>query len=138
MKKSINIPIGGDIIRSTCDRGTFTNIPVDKFQRVYFIKNHKINTIRAWHFHRAESILIYCLKGAWKVGKYEEGEQPKFTIIEEGEFVYVPSGYGNGHMNLTEDAILMCCADLPLEMVRDDETKEPFDKFRGFWEIESR
>ena len=129
-----------EINHFTDDRGHFTNIPIDRYKRVYAIQNHQVGQVRAWHFHPKEEVWIVCLKGIWKVGKYKEGdEEPYFTTLEPGDALLVPPGHGNGNMNLTPDAVLLCCASLTLAEVREEEKKEPWDKFgEDVWQTKRR
>lgn len=131
-----------EILRKIDERGRFINIPVDKYKRMYVIQNHQLNTVRAFHRHNREGLLLYCLKGVWKVIYYPittDNPQPIEKVISEGEYVEIPAPAGNGHINLTEGAILLCFADLSLEEVREEEVKEKWDLFgEEIWKIQPK
>lgn len=134
------------ILQVVDERGRFTNIPLlDKFKRVYVIENHQPNVVRAFHFHEREEILLYCLKGAFKVVTYEGiaglppiEAKPSEMVIQAGQFIEVPANHGNGHMNLQEGSIMLCFATLPLSEVVTEEVKQPADKFGDVWTIKRR
>lgn len=131
----------GMILKAVDERGIFENLDVSKFKRVYLIRNHQINTIRAFHYHPREDLLIYCLKGSWKVVYYgkETNNQPKTEILSEGDFIEINAPAGNGHINLTENAVLLCCATLSLEEVKEEEIKEKWDLFgEEIWKTKPR
>jgi dTDP-4-dehydrorhamnose 3,5-epimerase-like enzyme len=121
---------GSEILEVIDERGFFNNIPVEKYKRVYIIKNHQLNTCRAYHEHPVENILLFCVKGVWKVIHYNLKTQlPIVDVLKEGDFIEVPAPAANGLMNLTEDAIMLVCASLSLEEVRTEEVKVPWNTF---------
>ncbi len=118
-------------INKTDDRGNFINVPLNNGEkRIYLIENHQLNTIRAFHEHKDENLILHCLRGIWKVVHYNLGEdKPITTIMKKGDYLRVISPAGNGLMNLSEDNLMMVIADLSLSEVVEEEVKAPWDKF---------
>jgi dTDP-4-dehydrorhamnose 3,5-epimerase len=102
-------------------------------KRFYTVKNHRQGFIRAWHAHKKESKYVTVVKGAavvcavmidnWENPSKELPVQ-RFVLSEKTPSVlYIPSGYGNGFMNLTEDALLVFFSTTTLEESRGDDIR---------------
>jgi dTDP-4-dehydrorhamnose 3,5-epimerase len=86
-------------------------------KRFYTVRNHRQGFIRAWHAHKRESKYVTVIQGAAVVGavKIDQWENPskdlsvqRFVMTEKNPSVlYIPSGYANGFMSLTDDTLLI-------------------------------
>jgi dTDP-4-dehydrorhamnose 3,5-epimerase-like enzyme len=102
------------------DRGQVSFINDFHFEgveRFYMIANHKKGFVRAWHGHKKEAKYVMAVKGAFVLAavKIDDWENPskdlevnRFVLSDKKPSVlYIPAGYANGLMSLTEDAQLM-------------------------------
>ncbi len=86
-------------------------------KRFYTVSNHRQGFIRAWHAHRKEAKYVTVVTGAAIIGavRIDNWDQPskdapvsRFVLSEHKPSVlFIPAGFANGFMSLTEDAKLM-------------------------------
>ncbi|MEM4396995.1 MAG: WxcM-like domain-containing protein [Candidatus Woesearchaeota archaeon] len=134
-----------DIQRFGDDRGDFTNIELNEFgnfKRTYIIKNTQKNVIRAFHGHNKESKLFYVPKGAFKfiIMNMETLEWKEYTLLESvPKVLFIPKGYYNGFVSLTDDSILIVFSSSTIEESKKDDIRLPYD-FLGkeVWQINHR
>ena len=108
-------------------------------KRFYTVKNHRKGFIRAWHAHRIESKYITVVKGAAIVGAVmiDDWKNPSKDIkihryvLSAGNpsVLFVPQGFANGFMNLTEDTVLVFFSTATLEESKGDDIR--FDAY--YW-----
>lgn len=75
----------------------------DAAQRVYTVRNHKRETIRAWHGHPREWRLVKALKGAARVNLLDLSDfhnDRGYTISHD--WLYVPRGWAIGWMDIVQ------------------------------------
>lgn len=126
------------------DRGliTFSNeFNFHNIKRFYTIQNHNINFIRAWHGHKIEEKYFFVVDGTFLIGavKIDNWEIPsksleiqKFVLSDiKPAILYVPEGYANGFMNLTQNNKLLIFSSLKVEDSLNDDFR--FDAF--YWDI---
>ena len=102
------------------DRGELSFIngfPLNKFKRFYTVSNHSQGFIRAWHGHMLESKVFFVLNGsilACAVKMSDKVSPDKDQVVERKVLsskspsgFFIPAGYANGFMSLTEDAQLI-------------------------------
>jgi len=132
------------------DRGTVSFVNDFNFEgvkRFYIVENHKQGFVRAWHAHKKEAKYVSVVKGsamvcAVKVDDWnnpsKELEVNKFVLSENKPSVlFIPAGYANGFMSLTEDAKLVFYSTSSLEESKGDDFR--FDsRLWNPWEIEER
>lgn len=105
---------------SVDDRGQVSFVNEFNFagvKRFYAVRNHRQGFIRAWHAHKKESKYVTVVKGAAIVCavRIDNWENPskqlpvqRFILSEQiPSVLYIPNGFGNGFMNLTNDAQLV-------------------------------
>jgi dTDP-4-dehydrorhamnose 3,5-epimerase len=102
-------------------------------KRFYTVRNHRLGFIRAWHAHRRESKYITVVQGAAIVGavKIDDWDNPsrdlkvnRFVLSAwKPSVLFIPKGYANGFMNLTEDAILVFFSTSALEESQGDDIR---------------
>lgn len=132
------------------DRGTVSFVNDFNFEgvkRFYIVENHKQGFIRAWHGHKKEAKYVSVVKGsamvcAVKIDNWEEPshelEVNKFVLSENKPSVlFIPAGFANGFMSLTEDAKLAFYSTSSLEESKGDDFR--FDaRLWNPWDIEER
>lgn len=110
------------------DRGSLqflNDFPLQDFKRFYVVSNFKQGFVRAWHGHKLEGKAAVVIRGAALVAavKIDDWETPsrdleveKFTLsASKPAALFIPPGYANGFMNLTEDTQIMFFSTTTLE-----------------------
>jgi dTDP-4-dehydrorhamnose 3,5-epimerase len=147
------------------DRGNFLNIDLEnlkipheesvsrilsfdkQFKRSYIISNHRAGIVRAFHGHEYEGKLFYVPRGAFKFIILEmTSDIPPTQRWEEyvlsadvPKLLWVPKGYYNGFVSLTDDNLLICFSTSTMEESREDDCRLPYDKLgKEVWEIKNR
>jgi dTDP-4-dehydrorhamnose 3,5-epimerase len=110
------------------DRGEVSFVNDFGFQgvrRFYLVSNHRAGFIRAWHGHRKEGKYVTAVAGSAVVGavKIDDWENPsrelpvdRFVLsAKRPSVLFIPPGYANGFMSLTNDLKLMFFSTSTLE-----------------------
>ncbi len=132
------------------DRGSVSFVNDFNFENVkrfYAVENHKQGFIRAWHGHKKESKYALVVKGSALVCAVEidDWEEPskdlevnRFVLSEKSPSVlFIPAGYANGFMSLTEDAKIIFFSTSTLEESLNDDYR--FDaRYWDPWTVEER
>lgn len=116
-------------------------------KRFYVVKNHRQGFIRAWHGHKHEAKYVTVVSGAALIAavKIDDWQNPgkdlplaRYVLSDKQPSVlYIPAGYANGFMNLTDDAALMFFSTSTLEESKGDDYR--FDaRHWDPWQIEER
>lgn len=118
------------------DRGSVSFVNDFDFagvKRFYTVANHRAGFVRAWHAHRREAKYVTVTRGAALVGavRVDEWEAPSrdarvhrhVLSAQRPSVLYIPAGYANGFMSLTEDATLMFFSTSTLEESRGDDVR---------------
>jgi len=135
---------------ATDDRGSvkfINDFGLGDFVRFYVVTNHKLGFVRAWHGHKHEAKAVVVLQGSAVVAavKIDDWDNPspdlkvERTVLSANKpgALYIPAGYANGFMNLTEDAILVFFSTSTVEQSVGDDIR--FDaRFWNAWEVEER
>ncbi|KAB2925629.1 MAG: sugar epimerase [Bacteroidetes bacterium] len=132
------------------DRGSvsFTNdFHFEGVKRYYMIRNHRQGFIRAWHGHRFEGKYFTVVKGSALVCgvKIDDWANPsrslpvhRYVLTDIAPSVlYLPGGYANGEMSLTEDAQIMVFSTSTLQESVNDDVRWDQNHWNP-WTIESR
>ena len=100
-------------------------------KRCYLVSNHTRGFIRAWQGHRKEAKYIMAVQGAARVCAVavDDWQQPSksarihdYTLsAEKPAVLFVPAGYANGWMSLTEDARVMFFSTATLDESKGDD-----------------
>jgi len=116
-------------------------------KRFYMVQNHHRGFVRAWHAHRREAKYVLVAKGAALVCavKIDDWDRPskqaqlhRHVLSERSPSVlFVPAGYANGFMSLTDDAKLLFFSTSKLEDSLGDDVR--FDaRYWDPWTVEER
>lgn len=139
--------VGG---QATDDRGTLkfiNDFDLAGVRRFYVVTNHRAGFIRAWHGHQREGKYVTVLQGAAIVAavRVDDWKRPdasapvKRFVLSEGapSALFIPPGYANGAMTLTDDTILQYFSTSTLEESKGDDIR--FDAhFWDPWTVEER
>jgi len=140
--------IQGDI--SIDDRGQLSfvnNFDFKNVKRFYMVENHFPKFIRAWHGHKDEGKYVFVAQGAALLAavKIDNWAQPSKTL-EINKFVlsslkpqilYIPPGYANGFMTLSENSKLIFYSTSTLEQSKGDDYRFE-SRYWNPWDIAER
>ena len=116
-------------------------------KRFYAVTNHRAGFVRAWHAHRHEAKYVMVLQGAAVVGavKIDDWAKPsKAAQVErfvlsaaKPSALYVPAGYANGFMSLTDNTVMVFYSTATVEESRGDDVR--FDaRYWDIWQVVER
>lgn len=132
------------------DRGSVAFVNAFDFEgvkRFYVVANHRQGFVRAWHAHRREAKYVTVITGAAVVAavRIDDWENPsreapvqRFVLTaEKPSVLFIPPGYANGFMSLTQDARLAFFSTSSVEESRGDDIR--FDaRHWDVWTVEER
>lgn len=132
------------------DRGSVRHVNAFDFagvKRFYIVENHRAGLVRAWHGHEREAKYAVALVGSWLVAAVSvrdmQDPNPAAPVAryalsaESPAALFIPAGYANGSMSLTEGAKLAFFSTATLEESRADDVRFPA-RFWNPWEVEER
>jgi len=119
-------------------------LQLKKIKRFYLVENKKKNYVRAWHGHKKEAKLIFCVQGkakvaAVKISNYNKPSKKNRTFIwvidsKIPNVVYVPPGYANGSMSLTKNMRILVFSTSTLKQSIKDDFRFP----SNYWNVWSK
>lgn len=132
------------------DRGTVSFVNDFNFEgvkRFYVVENHKQGFVRAWHAHKKESKYVMVVKGSAVIGavQIDDWDKPskdlkihRYVLSEKNPSVlFIPAGYANGFMSLSEDAKIIFYSTSELKESLNDDFR--FDAhYWEAWQVEER
>lgn len=137
------------VLRSdaSCDeRGVVffnNNMSLASFVRMYFVRNHRADTVRAWHGHRQESKLIFPVSGGVKICavRIDDLQNDSDRIhywsfwlsSAEGHCCFIPAGYAHGHMMTHPGGTLFVLSNRTIEQSREDDLRWPVSALASPW-----
>ncbi len=132
------------------DRGSLSFVNDFDFgdiKRFYMVENHQQGFVRAWHAHKKEMKCVMVVAGSALIGavKIDDWKNPsrdampeKFVLSDQKPSVlYIPAGYANGFMSLTENAKIIFFSSSSLEESMGDDFRYPA-QYWDIWQIEQR
>ena len=138
---------GGLSVDDRGEVGFINGFNFDKVKRFYWVSNHKPGFIRAWHAHKREAKYVTVVQGAALIGAVEidDWDKPskdskiwKYVLSDHKPSVlYIPAGYANGFMNLTEETKLLFFSTSDIEESKGDDFR--FDaRYWDPWQVVER
>lgn len=138
---------GGLAVDDRGELGFVNEFRLEDVKRFYTVTNHRRGFIRAWHGHKREAKYVTVVNGAAIVGAVaiDDWENPsrelraqRFVLsAHKPAVLYVPSGYANGFMSLSENAKLVFFSTVTLEESVGDDIR--FDsRYWDIWGVEER
>lgn len=132
------------------DRGQVSFVNDFNFKNVkrfYVVSNHSAGFVRAWHAHKKEAKYVLVVKGAAVVATViiDNWEKPskktdvqRYILSEKiPKLLYVPAGYANGFMSLTDDTQLIIFSTSTLDESKDDDFRYD-SRYWDVWTVEER
>ena len=127
--------------------GFVNDFDFEGVRRFYTVRNHRQGFVRAWHAHRKEAKYVTITAGAAVVAavRVDDWERPSkdLTVARyvlsaaRPRVLYIPAGYANGFMSLTDDARLMFFSTSTLADSLGDDIR--FDaRHWDVWSVEER
>jgi len=138
------------------DRGavTFCNdFDMSEIKRFYMLENYEQGYVRAWHGHIKEAKWVVCVSGVAveaAVEMFNRGNRGEYELHTEkscvtrhvlhpnGDVLYIPSGYANGHKNLTLGTRLIHFSNLAQDETVGDDVRFDSSIHGWVWEVKSR
>jgi dTDP-4-dehydrorhamnose 3,5-epimerase-like enzyme len=116
-------------------------------KRFYTVRNHRAGFVRAWHAHRKEAKYVTAVSGAALVGavRIDDWDKPSASLpvvrhvlaAAQPKVLFIPAGYANGFMSLTDDTRLMFFSTSTLDESKNDDVR--YDaRHWDIWTIEER
>jgi len=149
LQKELHEPFlieGGLSVDDRGEVGFVNEFDMHSVRRFYTVCNHKAGFVRAWHAHKKERKFVTVVNGAAIVGAVciDSWEKPskdlyvhRYVLSEKKPAVlFVPSGYANGFMTLTEDTKLMFFSTAMLEESEGDDIRYDADYWNPWVIIE--
>lgn len=139
-------PIFIDIDLHEDDRGSvhciMDNLCDFGIKRIYCVENFGRGQVRAWHAHKDGDTYMYCANGSVKVGGLNIDDMLDITTgvltARRPRLFFVPRGFANGAMSLTDNTKLIVMSTLSFKEVRRDDIRLPWDAVSGVWEVKNR
>ena len=135
---------------SVDDRGEVSFVNDFCFQdvkRFYIVSNHRAGFVRAWHAHRKEAKYVTAVAGSAVVGavRIDDWEKPSHELpverfvlsAKKPSVLYIPPGYANGFMSLTDDLKLMFFSTANLEASTGDDVRYD-SRLWDIWDVTER
>jgi dTDP-4-dehydrorhamnose 3,5-epimerase len=122
---------GGLSVDERGEVGFVNDFGFEGVKRFYTLTNHIRRFVRAWHGHKYESKYFHVVQGAAlicavEIDKWENPSKnlniQRFTLSANTPAVlYIPKGFANGYMSLTDDCKIIVFSTSTLEeSLKDD------------------
>ena len=132
------------------DRGSLSFVNDFTFagvKRFYVVSNHRAGFVRAWHAHRREAKYVTVLEGAaivcavpiddWDMPNRDAEVDRHVLSASQPTILFIPAGYANGFMSLTENSKLLFFSTATLDESRSDDVR--YDaRYWNPWEVIER
>lgn len=138
---------GGLAVDDRGEVGFVNEFDFDGVRRFYTVRNHRRGLVRAWHAHRREGKYVTVVDGAALVCGVEidDWEAPSRDLpvhrhvlsAAAPSVLWLPPGYANGFMSLTDDARLVFFSTSTLEQSLDDDVRYDARHWDP-WRVEER
>lgn len=109
-------------------------------KRFYAVENHHKGFIRAWHGHEKEGKYVFVSRGVAVIGAVPlDGDEPERYVLSANnpQVLWIPSGYANGSMSLTNDCQIIYFSTATIEESMGDDIRFPAYKW-NIWKVEPR
>jgi dTDP-4-dehydrorhamnose 3,5-epimerase-like enzyme len=138
---------GGLAVDDRGELGFVNDFHFDGVKRFYTVSNHRQGFIRAWHAHKREAKYVTAVSGAALIGavQIDNWDEPSPDLTAE-RFVlsahrptvlYIPAGFANGFMSLTDDLKLMFFSTSSLQESQGDDFR--YDaRYWDIWQVIER
>jgi dTDP-4-dehydrorhamnose 3,5-epimerase-like enzyme len=124
---------GGLAVDDRGELGFVNDFDFSQVRRFYRVTNHQRGFVRAWHAHRKEAKYVTVMVGAAMVAavRIDNWEKPSkdskvyrhVLSANRPAVLYIPAGYANGFMTLTDNAALVFFSTATLQESRGDDIR---------------
>ena len=138
---------GGLSVDDRGEVGFVNEFDMNSVRRFYSVCNHRAGLVRAWHAHKKEKKFVTVVNGAAIVAAVciDNWQEPSKDLhihryvlsAKKPTVLFIPNGYANGFLTLTEDAKLFFFSSATLEESIDDDFRYKADYWNP-WEISER
>ena len=150
LENGIHSPLlleGGLSVDDRGEVGFVNEFDMNSVRRFYSVCNHRAGLVRAWHAHKKEKKFVTVVNGAAIVAAVciDNWQKPSKDLhvhryvlsAKKPTVLFIPNGYANGFLTLTEDAKLMFFSSVTLEESLGDDFRYKADYWNP-WEIFER
>lgn len=114
----------------------------DMIQRTYVVENHSKGLVRAWHGHRKADTYMHVIQGVVKIAamNMENDEDITCAVLTDRrpQMFYIPAGFYNGAMSLTDNTKILVYSTLTFDKVKSDDYRENWKVNGDIWRVENR
>jgi dTDP-4-dehydrorhamnose 3,5-epimerase-like enzyme len=138
---------GGLAIDDRGEVGFVNDFQFEGVKRFYSVSNHKQGFVRAWHAHRREGKYVTAVSGSALIGAVcvDDWDSPSrdapvtrlVISAHKPAVLYIPPGYANGFMSLTEDLKLMFFSTSSLAESAGDDIRYD-SRYWDIWQVVER
>ncbi len=138
---------GGLSVDDRGEVGFVNEFDMHSVRRFYTVCNHRAGLVRAWHAHKKEKKFVTVVNGAAIVAAVciDNWKKPSKNLVvnryvlsaKKPVVLFIPNGYANGFMTLTEDTKLMFFSTVTLKESEGDDFRYEADYWNP-WEIIER
>ena len=138
---------GGLNVDDRGEVGFVNEFDMNSVRRFYSVCNHRAGFVRAWHAHKKEKKFVTVVNGVAIVAAVciDNWEKPSKDLqvhryvlsAKKPAVLFIPNGYANGFLTLTEDAKLIFFSSVTLEESIGDDFRYKADYWNP-WEIYER
>jgi len=114
----------------------------DMIQRTYVVENHSRGLVRAWHGHRRGDTYMHVLSGAVKLAAMNMDNDEDITSVvlteRKPQLFYIPAGFYNGAVSLTDNTKILVYSTLTFDMVKSDDHRLIWTVNKDIWGVDNR
>ncbi len=147
MQNELRVITGGLGIDDRGEVGFVNDFDFSGVKRFYSVKNHRQGFVRAWHAHKMESKYVTVVEGAALIGAVavddwtkpnKQSQVNRYVLsAKKPSVLFIPAGYANGFMSLTDDARLVIFSTSSLADSQGDDIR--FDaRYWDIWDVIER
>lgn len=147
MAEQIRIFEGGLAVDDRGEVSFVNDFDFQNVKRFYLVSNHRAGFVRAWHAHRREAKYVTVLSGTALVGAVEIDDWAtpaanlpvqRFVLsAKKPRVIYIPAGFANGFMSLSDDLKIMFFSTSSLAESQGDDYRFPA-RYWDIWNVEER
>lgn len=139
--------LGDTAVDDRGEVGFVNDFDFSHVKRFYTVTNHGKGFVRAWHAHRREAKYVLVIRGTALVGAVaidnwdapsKQGKVWRYVLsAHKPAILYIPPGYANGFMSLTDDAKVIFFSTATTEESSNDDVRFPA-RYWDIWSVNER
>tara|TARA_B100000686_G_C16369610_1_gene751877 strand:+ start:262 stop:726 length:465 start_codon:yes stop_codon:yes gene_type:complete len=142
-----NLLVGDLSVDDRGEVGFVNDFDMKSVKRFYSVSNHRAGMVRAWHAHKKEKKFVTVVNGAAIIAAVciDNWQKPSKDLqifryvlsAKKPTVLFIPNGYANGFLTLTEDSKLIFFSSATLEESMCDDFRYKADYWNP-WDISER